>query len=313
VPVITVESGKIAAAKEAAVLSALNNLSDLQSVATALANLGNGSTADFLRGDGTWQVPGGTVLSRAAVLTANGNASANTIVPVNTTSSAVTVTLPNAPATGTVVAVKCIIFGSGNNVTIDTAGSDVFNKAGGGTSLTLSAVNQGVYLSYDSATAIWTDLADDLPLTYLQSLFLQAANNLSDLASASAARTSLGLGAVATEAYISGQYLCTPTAYAPGTETTETVTGTSLAAFSSSNINTGAFTAPASGSVIVTANFTFSLGTASTTAVFGLATHGSTTPVANLINFTDNVQTVGRQISCVWLVTNLSRAAPHQP
>jgi hypothetical protein len=107
------------------------------------------------------------------VLTASGSAAANTIVPVDTTSAAVTVTLPSAPAQGTVVAVKCIIFGAGHNVTVSCAGSDVFNKAGGGTSLTLAAANQGAYLCYDLTTGIWTDLADDLPLSYLNTLFLQ--------------------------------------------------------------------------------------------------------------------------------------------
>lgn len=114
-----------------------------------------------------------SLLTRATVLTASGAAAANTVVPVNTTSGAVTVTLPNAPAQGTVVAVKCIIFGTGNPVTITCAGSDVFNKTGGGTSLTLNAANQGVYLCYDLTSGIWTDLADDLPLSYLDTLFLQ--------------------------------------------------------------------------------------------------------------------------------------------
>jgi hypothetical protein len=116
---------------------------------------------------------GGTVLTRATVLTASGNATANTIVPVNTTSGAVTVTLPNAPAAGTRVAVKCIIFGTGNAVTIACAGSDVFNKTGGGTSLTLQAANQGVYLCYDLPTGIWTDLADDLPLEQLDNRYVK--------------------------------------------------------------------------------------------------------------------------------------------
>ena len=114
-----------------------------------------------------------SLLTRATVLTASGAAAANTVVPVNTTSGAVTVTLPNAPAQGTVVAVKCIIFGTGNPVTVACAGSDVFNKTGGGTSLTLNAANQGVYLCYDLTSGIWTDLADDLPLSYLDTLFLQ--------------------------------------------------------------------------------------------------------------------------------------------
>jgi parallel beta-helix repeat protein len=117
-----------------------------------------------------------SLLTRAAVLTASGNAAAGTIVPVSTAGGAVTVTLPGAPAGGTVVAVKCVIFGAGNNVTIACAGTDVLNKAGGGTSLTLQAANQGVYLCYDLGTGIWTDLADDLPLSYLQALFAPLAS-----------------------------------------------------------------------------------------------------------------------------------------
>jgi len=130
-------------------------------------------------GNGSWQAAtggggGGTSLTRATVLTASGSAAANTVVPVITTSGAVTVTLPNAPAAGTVVAVKCITFGVGNPVTIACAGSDVINTPAGGTTLTLSAANQGVYLCYDLVSGIWTDLADDLPMSYLNTLFLSS-------------------------------------------------------------------------------------------------------------------------------------------
>lgn len=123
-----------------------------------------------------WAAVPGTTLTRAAILAASGSATANTIVPVNTTSAAVTVTLPAAPAQGAVIAVKCIIFGIGNNVTIACAGSDVFNKSGGGTTLTLQAANQGSYLVYDLTSGIWTDLADDLPLSYLDTLFVQVSS-----------------------------------------------------------------------------------------------------------------------------------------
>jgi hypothetical protein len=119
---------------------------------------------------------GAPVLTRAAVMTVSGTAAANTVVPVDTTAGAVTVTLPTAPAQGTVVVVKAVVFGAGNNVTVACGGSDVINVAGGATSLTLKAVNQAVYLCYDTATAIWTDLADDLPLSYLQTLFAPLAS-----------------------------------------------------------------------------------------------------------------------------------------
>lgn len=253
------------------------------------------------------------LLTRATVLTASGSAVANTIVPVNTTSGAVTVTLPSAPAQGTVIAVKCVVFGTGNNVTIAASGSDVFNAAAGATTLTLKAANQGVYLAYDLTTKIWTDLADDLPMSYLQTLFLQAANNLSDIGSASTAfgnispltakgdliyenatpapaRLAIGTasgsagdflgvsGGLPAWQQVSGQYLCTPTQYAPS-QTTLTISTTTFAAVSSSNVNTGSFTAPASGSVVVTATFAASIATGNDYFAFGLCAHGTTTPM----------------------------------
>jgi hypothetical protein len=196
---------------------------------------------------------GGATLTRATVLTASGSASANTIVPVSTASSAVAVTLPSAPAAGTVIAVKCIAFGAGNNVTISAAGSDVFNKTGGGTSLTLSAVNQGVYLCYDATTAIWTDLADDLPLSYLDTLFLQVTNNLSDLASPQTALNNIA-GAVTSGEFLrgngtnvqmsaiqpadlplGGRYLCAPASYAPAAAQTLSTTSATYSAITGSS------------------------------------------------------------------------------
>ena len=107
------------------------------------------------------------------MLTASGAAAANTIVPVDTTSGNVTVTLPTAPASGTVVAVKHIILGTGHTVTVACGGSDVLNKTGGGTSLSLTLQSQGVLLAYSSG--IWVNLADDLPLSQLDARYAPAA------------------------------------------------------------------------------------------------------------------------------------------
>ena len=98
-----------------------------------------------------------------AVKTSAYNAAANDLVPVDTTSGAVTITLPTAPADKTVIAVKHVIQGGTNAVTIAAGGSDVFNKAGGGTTLTINLVNGGYALQYKASGAIWYAISDDLP------------------------------------------------------------------------------------------------------------------------------------------------------
>jgi hypothetical protein len=164
--------------------------SDVIAALTAATYIYDGNTSLWARcGGGTGGGGGGTALTRATVLTASGSAAANTIVPVNTTSGAVTVTLPHAPAQGAVVAVKCITFGTGNPVSIATGGgSDVFNKAGGSTTLSnlLNAANAGAYFCYDATSAIWTDLSDDLPMSELNSLFVQTANGGEEMVSTNA-------------------------------------------------------------------------------------------------------------------------------
>jgi hypothetical protein len=136
-----------------------------------------------------------------AVKTGAYTAAAGDLVPVDTTSAAVTVTLPSAPADKTRVAVKHVIQGGTNAVTIAAGGSDVFNKAGGSTSLTLTLLNQSVSLQYKATGGIWYVVADDEPLSALDARFLRAANSLSELSgTASTARTNLGLGSAATHA-----------------------------------------------------------------------------------------------------------------
>ena len=124
------------------------------------------NTAHFLRGDGTWQAPPGADklgLTPTAVKTSAYNAVVGDFIPVDTTSGSVTVTLPTAPADGSVIGVKQVIRGSTNTVTIAAGGSDVFNKAGGATSATLTVVNASVLLQYKNSSAIWYVVSDDTP------------------------------------------------------------------------------------------------------------------------------------------------------
>jgi hypothetical protein len=98
-----------------------------------------------------------------AVKTANYTASAGDFVPVDCTSGSVTVTLPTAPADKTRVGVKLIAVSGANTVTIARGGTDVFNKAGGSTSLSLSLLNQSLMLQYAASSGIWYVQSTDLP------------------------------------------------------------------------------------------------------------------------------------------------------
>lgn len=123
---------------------------------------------------GTWAAVsggggGGFTLTRTAVKTTTYSAGAGELVPCDTTSGGFTVTLPAAPADGTIVAVKHVTQASTNAVTIARGGSDAFNKTGSTTSLTLDLLNQGVLLMYQASTAIWTVLSDSMTLTSLDS------------------------------------------------------------------------------------------------------------------------------------------------
>lgn len=112
-------------------------------------------------------------LTPTAVKTGSYNAVIGDFIPCDTTSAGFTVTLPSAPTggDGKWIAVKMIIQGGSNLVTITCGGTDVFNKAGGVTSATVTLLGQALWFQYKSSTGIWYVLADDLPLAVLDLRF----------------------------------------------------------------------------------------------------------------------------------------------
>lgn len=112
-----------------------------------------------------------TKLVPTAVKTGSYTAVANDLVTTDSTSGTVPITLPTAPADGTLVAIKMVTQGGTNTTTYTCGGGDVFNKSGGATVGTLSLLAQAVVLQYKSSGAIWYILADDLPLPQLDLRF----------------------------------------------------------------------------------------------------------------------------------------------
>ncbi len=195
--------GSAALLASSAVAQTANNLSDLASVSSARTNLGLGSAAtqpssafDAAGAAAAAQAASTPVLTQTAVQTSAYSAAANQLVRCDTTSGAFTVTLPSAPAAGTLCGVKMVTQGGTSAVTVACGGSDVLNKTGGSTTLTLSIFSQGVLLQY--STGIWYIVADDLPLSQLDSRYVpqSLAVSATSIAAQFTASGSLGSGSV---------------------------------------------------------------------------------------------------------------------
>jgi hypothetical protein len=113
------------------------------------------------------EAAGSQGLVPTAVKTAAYEAKPGDYVPVDISGGSVAVALPNAPADKTRVGLKIVkIAGTpgSTSLTINRAGTDVFNIAGGSTALTLSAKSQGVLLQYQHSSGIWYVQTTDTPL-----------------------------------------------------------------------------------------------------------------------------------------------------
>lgn len=129
---------------------------DAQGRITALSSVAITGSADKLG------------LTPTAVKTTNYSAAAGDFVPADISSAGWTLTLPTAPADGTVIGVKVIAYTYPNVLTLQLGGSDVFNVAGGAQSGTLAILNQATLLQYKATGAIWYAVAADMPTVALK-------------------------------------------------------------------------------------------------------------------------------------------------
>jgi hypothetical protein len=87
--------------------------------------------------------------------TSNTTLSAGASQGFDTTSGAITATLPTAPLDNTTICVGHLVQGGANILTVAAGLGDTFNTSTGNTTLTLPTKNQKMFLIYRSAVKIW--------------------------------------------------------------------------------------------------------------------------------------------------------------
>ena len=109
-------------------------------------------------------------LKLTAVQTANYSANPYDLVACDVSGGAFAVTLPTAPADQTVVGVVLVTSATSPGataattiLTVATGGSDVFSKAGGGTTASIVLTNQQETYVYNASGGIWTNGLGRLP------------------------------------------------------------------------------------------------------------------------------------------------------
>lgn len=139
--------------------------------ADTAGTLRRGSAGGLATLDGTGNVPagqlgnapggGGSTFLQTPVATTTHSAVAGELVRADISSGSFAVNLPAAPPGGTQIVVKIVTNAAGNvnALTVTCGGSDVINKAGGATTMTLTLQGQAILLEY--STGIWAVAATD--------------------------------------------------------------------------------------------------------------------------------------------------------
>jgi len=95
-------------------------------------------------------------LTITGVKVSNYSANADEFVPYDISASNPTLTLPTAPATGTIIQTKIIVEGTTRTLEVKTGGTDTFNIGGGGdTSIYYNLLDTVVTFTYNSSTGVW--------------------------------------------------------------------------------------------------------------------------------------------------------------
>jgi hypothetical protein len=107
----------------------------------------------------------GGVLTPTGVKTANYTAAPNDLVLVDASAATRTVTLPTAPADKTQIGVKLLNVSGVFVASVAAGGSDLFNRAGGSATETLSTLNQLIIYQYQHSTGLWIVVNDSIAMS----------------------------------------------------------------------------------------------------------------------------------------------------